>query len=80
MPASRLLSTGRAARPKTKPAAPAEANKLTPYWRTDSMVINAAATVMIASKVLATRCRIRICVTCLRASRLSSLSVLNRRR
>ena len=35
------------------PAAPAEANRLTPYCRTAAKVISAAATVMIASKVFA---------------------------
>ncbi len=54
------------------PAAPADANRLTPYCRTESKVISATAAVTITSTVFATRCRMRICVTCLRASRLSS--------
>ena len=72
MPASRLLSTGRAARPTTRPATPAEANRLTPYWRTGSNIIRAALTVTRTISVCAARMRTRTCVTCLRARRLSA--------
>ena len=67
MPASRLLSTGRAARPRIRPAAPAEANRLTPYCRTESRVIKAAATVTIASRVLRDPLQDPHLRTCLRA-------------
>ena len=60
----------------TMPAAPAEARRETPYWRTPSKVIRAADTVTTAMIVSATRCRMRDCVTCLRARRLSSESSL----
>ena len=79
-PANRLLSTGRAARPATMPATPAEANRLTPYCRTGSKVISAAPTVTITTSTSAARNSTRTCVTCLRASRLSSVSSRNCRR
>ena len=40
-PAKKLVSSGRAARPATMPATPAEANSVTPYCRTASKVISA---------------------------------------
>ena len=54
------------------PATPAEANSVTPYWRTASKVISAKPTVTIAITASSTRTRTRTCVTCLRARRLSS--------
>ena len=46
-PAIRFDSVGRAARPTMMPAMPADANRLTPNWRTASIVISAAATVTV---------------------------------
>lgn len=68
MPARRFDSSGRAANPTTMPAAPAEANRLTPYWRTAGNVIIAALTVTSPMRTVHTRRRRRTCVTCLRVS------------
>ena len=78
MPAMRLVSSGRAASPTTSPATPAEANKLTPYWRTGSKVIRTALSVTTTIKVWSARLRMRTWVMCLRASRLSAVSTAKR--
>ena len=79
MPAMRLASTGRAARPSTNPATPAEAKRPAPYSFTLSKVSSTTARVMMATKMTAARCSTRIWVRNLRAVRLSSTSMRKRR-
>ena len=79
-PAIRFVSNGRAANPTTSDAAPADANRLSPYWRTGSNVISAVEMVNTNTRMSSARLRMRTCVTCLRASRLSSSPVLKRLR
>ena len=78
MPAMRLVSNGRAARPTISPATPAEANRLKPYWRTGSKVISTALSVTTTIRVCSARLRMRTWVMCLRADRSSALSTVKR--
>ena len=61
------------------PAAPAEASRLMPYWRTLSKVISAAPIAVNQMAKPATRCRMWSWVTCLRARNSSVAPVLKRR-
>ncbi len=70
-PAMRLLSTGRAARPATSPATPAEASRLVPICLTLGKVMRAQATPIRYTKVIKVRLITAVCVCKRRACRLS---------
>ncbi|MNE38876.1 hypothetical protein D3C80_1327940 [compost metagenome] len=64
MPAIRLVRKGCSARPATMPTTPAEASSDMPHWRTPGMVNSASPKVIRPIRMAATRCRMRVWVTC----------------